>query len=162
MLCLIIFLLAVCFEEVAAASMLATFGRTSANSLRSKIQYAFARSVIGFTPAGPASQCGGRTKALLAVVPCTHFPAINRRQFMVFFLSAQIMAPRRCQAQNDEEEDGLDEVFDSPCGKACMPKCFNNFGAALVPGNRTLSLIHTPSIFSTFTYDACDGSRSRC
>jgi hypothetical protein len=39
--------------------------------------------------------------------------------------------------EDDEEEEGEEFAFlRSPCGKDCMQKCYENFGAALVPGNR--------------------------
>ena len=56
------------------------------------------------------------------------------------WLAATLARPRRAGADADapdeEAEDATGALLASACGKDCLTKCFANFGAALVPGNR--------------------------
>eukprot|EP00283_Hemiselmis_rufescens_P020467 CAMPEP_0173455160 /NCGR_PEP_ID=MMETSP1357-20121228/53756_1 /TAXON_ID=77926 /ORGANISM="Hemiselmis rufescens, Strain PCC563" /LENGTH=194 /DNA_ID=CAMNT_0014422261 /DNA_START=1 /DNA_END=585 /DNA_ORIENTATION=+ len=74
---------------------------------------------------------------MMSAGSCRNGGSIGRRRFLV--LSAAVFALHGNQgvaAEEEDEEDGDEGLLQSPCEKDCMPKCFNNFGAALVPGNR--------------------------
>lgn len=72
--------------------------------------------------------------------------SVSRRRAAGWFsaglawLAATLARPRRAGADADapdeEAEDATGALLASACGKDCLTKCFANFGAALVPGNR--------------------------
>jgi len=55
---------------------------------------------------------------------------------LVSFLAAWGSDPWAAAADDDEDPDEGSALLRSACGTGCMDKCFTNFGAALVPGNR--------------------------
>jgi hypothetical protein len=97
-------------------------------------------------------------------MPCDYLPGsarvgrltqLDRRSTLKFMLSAfsswlfigtksafsaDVTPPtesteRRLEDDDDDDDDEDLALFRTPCGKDCMTKCFENFGAALVPGN---------------------------
>ena len=72
--------------------------------------------------------------------------SVSRRRAAGWFsagltwLAATMARPRNAGADADapdeEAEDATGALLASACGKDCLTKCFANFGAALVPGNR--------------------------